>query len=66
MYVIFEIRILLINWCVLFKVIFCMFNKLKFKMYYYILYLNDNDYDIILDVYYNVIKLIIIICIFIV
>lgn len=66
MYVIFEIRILLINWCVLFKVIVCMFNKLKFKMYYYILYLNDNDYDIILDVYYNVIKLIIIICIFIV
>lgn len=65
MYVIFEIRILLINWCVLFKVIVCMFNKLKFKMYYYILYLNDNDYDI-LDVYYNVIKLIIIICIFIV
>lgn len=65
MYVIFEIRILLINWCVLFKVIFCMFNKLKFKMYYYILYLNDNDYDI-LGVYYNVIKLIIIICIFIV
>lgn len=64
MYVIFEIRILLINWCVLFKVIVCMFNKLKFKMYYYILYLNDNDYDI-LDVYYNVIKLIII-CIFIV
>lgn len=43
-----------------------MFNKLKFKMYYYILYLNDNDYDIILDVYYNVIKLIKIICIFIV
>lgn len=66
MYVIFEIRILLINWCVLFKVIVCMFNKLKLKMYYYILYLNDNDYDIILDVYYNVIKLIIIICIFIV
>lgn len=65
MYVIFEIRILLINWCVLFKVIVCMFNKLKFKMYYFILYLNDNDYDI-LDVYYNVIKLIIIICIFIV
>lgn len=65
MYVIFEIRILLINWFVLFKVIVCMFNKLKFKMYYYILYLNDNDYDI-LDVYYNVIKLIIIICIFIV
>lgn len=65
MYVIFEIRILLINWCVLFKVIVCMFNKLKFKMYYYILYLNDNDYDI-LDVYYNVIKLIIIIYIFIV
>lgn len=65
MYVIFEIRILLINWCVLFKVIVCMFNKLKFKMYYYILYLNDNDYDI-LGVYYNVIKLIIIICIFIV
>lgn len=65
MYVIFEIRMLLINWCVLFKVIVCMFNKLKFKMYYYILYLNDNDYDI-LGVYYNVIKLIIIICIFIV
>lgn len=65
MYVIFEIRILLINWCVLFKVIVCMFNKLKLKMYYYILYLNDNDYDI-LGVYYNVIKLIIIICIFIV
>lgn len=65
MYVIFEIRILLINWCVLFKVIVCMFNKLKFNMYYYILYLNDNDYDI-LCVYYNVIKLIIIICIFIV
>lgn len=64
MYVIFEIRILLINWCVLFKVIVCMFNKLKLKMYYYILYLNDNDNDI-LDVYYNVIKLIII-CIFIV
>lgn len=39
------------------KAIFRMLNKLKFKMYYHISYLNDNDYDIIPDAHYNVTKL---------
>lgn len=59
MHVISEIRILSINWCVSFKAIVCMLNKLKFKMYYHISYLNDNDYDIP-DAHYNVTKLTII------
>lgn len=56
MHVISEIRILSINWCVSFKAIVRMLNKLKFKMYYHISYLNDNDYDIP-DAHYNVTKL---------
>lgn len=56
MHVISEIRILLTNWCVSFKAIVCMLNKLKLKMYYHISYLNDNDYDIP-DAHYNVTKL---------
>lgn len=56
MHVISEIRILSINWCVSFKAIVHMLNKLKFKMYYHISYLNDNDYDIP-DAHYNVTKL---------
>lgn len=59
MHVISEIRILSINWCVSFKAIVRMLNKLKFKMYYHISYLNDNDYDIP-DAHYNVTKLTII------
>lgn len=59
MHVISEIRILSTNWCVSFKAIFRMLNKLKFKMYYHISYLNDNDYDIP-DAHYNVTKLTII------
>lgn len=57
MHVISEIRILSTNWCVSFKAIVRMLNKLKFKMYYHISYLNDNDYDIIPDAHYNVTKL---------
>lgn len=38
------------------KAIFRMLNKLKFKMYYHISYLNDNDYDIP-GAHYNVTKL---------
>lgn len=56
MHVISEIRILSINWFVSFKAIVRMLNKLKFKMYYHISYLNDNDYDIP-DAHYNVTKL---------
>lgn len=56
MHVISEIRILSINWCVSFKAIVRMLNKFKFKMYYHISYLNDNDYDIP-DAHYNVTKL---------
>lgn len=56
MHVISEIRILSINWCVSFKAIVRMLNKLKFKMYYHISYLNDNDYDIP-DAHYIVTKL---------
>lgn len=59
MHVISEIRILSINWCVSFKAIVRMLNKLKLKMYYHISYLNDNDYDIP-DAHYNVTKLTII------
>lgn len=59
MHVISEIRILSINWCVSFKAIVRMLNKLKFKMYYHISYLNDNDNDIP-DAHYNVTKLTII------
>lgn len=59
MHVISEIRILSINWCVSFKAIVRMLNKLKFKMHYHISYLNDNDYDIP-DAHYNVTKLTII------
>lgn len=59
MHVISEIRILSTNWCVSFKAIVRMLNKLKFKMYYHISYLNDNDYDIP-DAHYNVTKLTII------
>lgn len=56
MHVISEIRILSINWCVSFKAIVRMLNKLKFKMHYHISYLNDNDYNIP-DAHYNVTKL---------
>lgn len=56
MHVISEIRILSTNWCVSFKAIFRMLNKLKFKMHYHISYLNDNDYNIP-DAHYNVTKL---------
>lgn len=56
MHVISEIRTLSINWCVSFKAIVRMLNKLKIKMYYHISYLNDNDYDIP-DAHYNVTKL---------
>lgn len=56
MHVISEIRILSTNWCVSFKAIVRMLNKLKFKMYYRISYLNDNDYDIPIA-HYNVTKL---------
>lgn len=56
MHVISEIRILSINWCVSFKAIVRMLNKLKLKMYYHISYLNDNDYNIP-DAHYNVTKL---------
>lgn len=59
MHVISEIRILSINWFVSFKAIVRMLNKLKFKMYYHISYLNDNDNDIP-DAHYNVTKLTII------
>lgn len=59
MHVISEIRILSTNWCVSFKAIVRMLNKLKLKMYYHISYLNDNDYDIP-DAHYNVTKLTII------
>lgn len=59
MHVISEIRILSINWCVSFKAIVRMLNKLKLKMYYHISYLNDNDNDIP-DAHYNVTKLTII------
>lgn len=56
MHVISEIRILSTNWCVSFKAIVRMLNKLKLKMYYHISYLNDNDYDIP-GAHYNVTKL---------
>lgn len=56
MHVISEIRIVSTNWCVSFKAIVRMLNKLKLKMYYHISYLNDNDYDIP-RAHYNVTKL---------